>query len=95
MNNGGPAFPTKCPALDPREVGFYTNEGMTLRDYFAAVVASGYVMQGGSISKGAAQAAAYSIGKGEQPKPWAEIIAGASYAVADAMLAEREKGQQQ
>lgn len=31
-----PAFPTKLPALDPRESGFHTVEGMTLRDYFAA-----------------------------------------------------------
>lgn len=31
-----PAFPTKHPTLDPRASGFHTEEGMTLRDYFAA-----------------------------------------------------------
>jgi hypothetical protein len=35
IKNGGPAFPTKHPALDPRASGFYTEDGMTLRDYFA------------------------------------------------------------
>lgn len=36
IENGGPAFPTKHPALDPRASGFFTEDGMTLRDYFAA-----------------------------------------------------------
>jgi hypothetical protein len=33
---GGPAFPTKLPAVDPRSAGFYMIEGMQLVDHFAA-----------------------------------------------------------
>ncbi len=36
INDGGPAFPTKRAALDPRASGFFTEDGMTLRDYLAA-----------------------------------------------------------
>lgn len=35
------AFPTQLPALDPRSSLFYTEEGMTLRDYFAAKALQG------------------------------------------------------
>lgn len=40
-SDGGPAFPTKHPALDPRASGFHTVEGMSLRDYFAAKAMQG------------------------------------------------------
>lgn len=43
IKNGGPAFPTKHPALDPRASGFYTEDGMTLRDYFAGQWLMGYM----------------------------------------------------
>ena len=35
INDGGPAFPTIYPALDPRASGFQTEQGLTLRDWFA------------------------------------------------------------
>ena len=38
IKTGGPAFPTKHPAQDPRASGFFTEDGMTLRDYFAAKI---------------------------------------------------------
>lgn len=38
IDDGGPAFPTKHPSLDPRASGFYTEPGLSLRDYFAACV---------------------------------------------------------
>ena len=43
IKNGGPAFPTKHPAQDPRASGFYTEDGMTLRDYFAGQWLMGYM----------------------------------------------------
>ena len=40
-NDGGPAFPTKHPALDPRACGVTTEPGMTLRDWFAGKALQG------------------------------------------------------
>lgn len=41
-NNGGPAFPTKREALDPRATGWSMQEGMSLRDWFAGMALQGY-----------------------------------------------------
>ena len=43
-NTGGPAFPGLHPSSECR----YKEEGMTLRDYFAAKAMQGYVGQGKS-----------------------------------------------
>ena len=41
INDGGPAFPTFENAGDPRQTGFMTRPGMTLRDWFAAAALTG------------------------------------------------------
>lgn len=38
---GGPAFPTKRETLDPRTTGWSMEQGMTMRDYFAAKAMQG------------------------------------------------------
>lgn len=43
---GVPAFPTKMPSIDPRECGFYTNEGMSLCDWFAGMAMQGLLASG-------------------------------------------------
>jgi len=65
MYNGGPAFPV---APDT----YYHQEGMTLRDYFAAKAMHGLYLA-------------------EWPDVDMPGIAKAAYAMADAMLAERNK----
>lgn len=49
--------------------------GMTLRDYFAAKAMQGFIAQE----------------LASQPYDWADEVARASYAMADAMLAARDK----
>ena len=50
IKTGGPAFPTKYPALDPRASGFFTEDGMTLRDYFAAKVMAALITRVNDIT---------------------------------------------
>lgn len=68
--NGGPAFPHSHVHTDGR---VFQEDGMELRDYFAAKA-----MQGICVSE-------------ELRFTSAERIAGMSYQIADAMLAERAK----
>ncbi|MGR7993902.1 hypothetical protein [Xanthobacter sp. ZOL 2024] len=67
-NDGGPAFPV------PDEGQGWGSAGITMRDYFAAQIASGM--------------AAYSGTSGVSYGP--SEIAGRSYQVADAMIKARE-----
>jgi len=67
INDGGPAFPT--PA------GVQHNDGMTLRDYFAAAALQGI------ISDASVTASSKNDG---------ELVASSAYAFADAMLKARE-----
>lgn len=79
-NNNIPAFPTIHPALDPRASGFNIVEGMTLRDYFAAkamVVIFGAITPA-DILKHSVEAAR-------------KMTAEGAYAMADAMLTQRQK----
>lgn len=72
-NDGGPAFPT----TQPLEFWGDPNQGMTLRDYFAAK---------------AMQAALPAIIAGATADSETDArLARASYMIADAMLAERER----
>ena len=80
MNDGGPALPQIVSEYDDsahKYVGnTYSVGGMSLRDWFA----------GEAIS---------AINENFEPqddKDWAAWVARCSYAVADAMLAERAKG---
>ena len=43
-NTGGPAFPGLHPSSECR----YKEEGMTLRDYFAAKAMEGFISRGGN-----------------------------------------------
>lgn len=69
--DGGPAFPV---IGDGQSYG--TVPGMTLRDYFAAKVASHF---------------AINFYQGRPANEWARDAARTAYKIADAMLAERNK----
>ena len=66
---GGPAFPIKGPVMSSDE------QGMTLRDYFAARAMQGFVDEVGCNSD----------------QKWFDEIAEGAYKVADAMLKAREE----
>lgn len=74
MNDGGPAFARPLGALNGEEWSS-EQEGMSLRDYFAAKALAGYL-------------ACYA--GNEAPVPSAEQAANRAYQYADAMLAARE-----
>lgn len=83
-NNGGPAFPACAPDThDPtgrRSQGFY-NEGMTLRDYFAAKAMTG---------DWAAQSSETGLFILKHGAVVFEPAAAMYYRMADAMLAARD-----
>jgi hypothetical protein len=72
-NTGGPAFPGLHPSAECR----HQDEGMTLRDYFAAKAMCGY-LTGDALLKESDTAA-----------EWVNKTAKASYEMADAMLSAR------
>jgi len=73
-DTGGPAFPSQT---EMRDGSFTTEQGMTLRDYFAsAALMSGYVVRSAGND--------YDFSKASE-------VARHMYDVADAMLLEREK----
>lgn len=78
-DTGGPAFPTD----NERQCGpsMWHYEGMTMRDYFAAKAMQ---IMWDAYDKGY-------CGLNNQDAPNVEVIARASYSMADAMLAERSK----
>ena len=73
--NGGPAFP-RDSALQ--------STGMTLRDYFAAKAMQGILSDRSTVS-------AFDEASAREFVQPACLVATASYAIADAMLAERAK----
>ncbi|HJV53060.1 MAG TPA: hypothetical protein VJ652_16455 [Noviherbaspirillum sp.] len=80
INNGGHAF--------PRHDGYasHQTEGMTLRDYFAAKAVAALIAE--PPFEGSSTLAHTWAKTVEGPEKYAE----AAYRLADAMLAEREKG---
>ena len=72
-DTGGPAFPT----VDANREEDYGTRGMTLRDYFAAKVLSGFAANPSMIDSNDSKAIAY--------------MADCAYQVADSMLAARVK----
>jgi len=81
-NNGGPAFPTKAYDLEREQL--VREEGMTLRDWFAAKAMQGIY---------ACPVQLYRADGTPMPDPLTSAdIAKMAYEEADAMLAEREKG---
>lgn len=89
-NDGGPAYPT---GLTP---GHYSQEGMSLRDWFAGRALPQAVMDYGEPSH--QSSAGQRRDRGNPVLPWSaqaigtreEIIARQAYRYADAMLAARE-----
>lgn len=77
-----PAFPTKRNANDPRNDGFITEDGMSLRDYFAAKAMAALIVSRPPQIDGMG----YIL-----PSEWRPIISGA-FKLADEMIQEREKG---
>lgn len=75
QNSGGPAFPTDCERQNGPNS--YHFEGMTLRDYFAAKAMQG-ALSNPDLSDNMTRQAI-------------DLIARESYAMADAMLKERDK----
>ncbi len=79
MNDGGPAFPQieseYSPVSHEYTGNVYSSGGMTLRDYFAAAIASGVVSRRSTDDR-----------YGVPPKELAKL----AYECADAMLKERE-----
>lgn len=78
-DNGGPAFPV-LPPVGPdgtSAVGYpYVTPGISIRDYFAAKALQGMLAD---------------LPKALYGLDWMANLARSSYAVADAMLAERAK----
>lgn len=82
MNDGGPAFP-----LPGDEGGSFAARGMTLRDYFAAAAVNGLLAADAGTTQEAEAIGAVL---------WCDAnslggTARRAYAIADAMLAERDK----
>ena len=79
-NDGGPAFPV-FPETETGHAAAF--RGMTLRDYFAAAALTGLMGFTGKIA-----------GANNPLAPTRQEMAEAAFNAADAMLAERERGQQ-
>ena len=90
MKDGGPAFPgiAKSQCSDGRQAEFAGPSGMSLRDYFAAAALQGVIntqmtIEGAAALKGAMESEGW-----DNPRL---TIAAMSWALADAMIAERGK----
>jgi hypothetical protein len=83
-NDGGPAFP-RCNTPDIVSGGW--TDGMTLRDYFAAAALQAF-------SSDSFRESALKIAERNRPATMNSVMAEIVYEMADAMLAERERGQQ-
>ncbi|EOT0230499.1 hypothetical protein ACNKJC_000710 [Enterobacter hormaechei] len=80
LDNGGQAFPRQQWEYDGHNnVLQYQENGMTLRDYFAAKAMQAFIT--GAMSDGTK----LRTGDGDD-----EVVAKAAYIIADAMLKERE-----
>jgi hypothetical protein len=79
LKDGGTAFPCE----GGNDSGLLPDPGMSLRDYFAAMALNG-------ITSGKLFIAISSVAAGGLTE--SQKIAKAAYELADAMLAEREKG---
>ena len=86
--NGGAAFPRPLSKLGPEEVS-PDQEGMTLRDYLAAKAMHAELVTAGALEgpRDALVNAANHAGV-----PVEEWMAHNAYRMADAMIAERDKG---
>lgn len=88
IKDGGPAFPRLGSLHDCRpgeKIAKYSADGMSLRDYFAGLAMQAWLGDNQSCRSLAGVAEKKGI-------PADEYIATQAYAMADAMLAQREKG---
>ena len=79
-NDGGPAFPRTDSTYSQAQ------SGMTLRDWFAGQALAGTVFRWGEVTTYLKHAGAMHDAKSVR-----QFMAGAAYAQADAMIAERNK----
>lgn len=79
-NDGGPAFPTQHFENSAGEVVIYASEGMSLRDFFAAKAMAGLLTDNDALA----------IIEGDEATAQ---IAARAYAIADSMLAARDKAE--
>ena len=76
INTGGAAFPTKNPQKDRRNQVIIYEEGMTLRDYFAAKALQGTATHEITSSV-------------KSMEELGELLAIGAYTIADAMIKEK------
>lgn len=84
MKNGGPAFPMQFLGISRGQLSYEdtdNQEGMTLRDYFAAAAMSAIVGESSVVNE---------IGK-RWPDELPQRISIAAFKIADAMLGARDK----
>jgi len=84
--NNPPAFPTHHNVHDPRTDGFFSEQGMTLRDWFAGKFAAAIIStihSGEDYNRIKSIAETYNMNTSQ----W---ISWQAYKQADAMLSERE-----
>ena len=82
-NDGGPAFPYRD---EDGEGGFDQYSGISMRDWFAGQALAGTVFHWGEVTTYLKHA-----GATHDAKSVRQFMAGAAYAQADAMIAERNK----
>lgn len=80
-NGGGPAFPTQHNVNDPRSDGFFSEAGMTLRDWFAGKALC-------QFSDPEAMRFFMATGENDRDRAYA-LVAEDCYVMADAMLKAR------
>ena len=78
INTGGPAFPGPYANENGQIEALFKQQGMTLRDYFAAKAMQSTLADDAYVERT------------ETPAEWLAIVAKASYEMADAMLKARE-----
>lgn len=95
INDGGPAFPVReAERFNPKNNETHTIEqhwGMTLRDFFAAHAMS-FCFENYAISRRHDEQRPDAVDLSPEDTTDCEIIAEYAYAMADAMLAERNHG---
>jgi hypothetical protein len=92
IKDGGPAFPSGISYRTDCGLREF-NGGMTLRDYFAAAALQGVLSEPYRPGQEGAWSAISRQRRGEREHSTTdESLAFVSYCIADAMLAERERG---
>jgi hypothetical protein len=81
--DGGCAFPTVLASPRDFPDGSTFQNGLSIRDWFAGQALSGIVAHGDHLNM---------IKEGETSSEIMRLISGSAYKFADAMLAERNKG---